>query len=163
MNLDHDFLQGEQIKWRKQKRSSPKVEDFFSPNLGEDQNKKGLHQKWSTFSRILVETCAQMHTRVKVLGGCRCWPSSNYWRDISPPGFGTSASNTCSCFRSLRTSVDLSPLSTCQRWCWCACWWWSRFYGTKTTETQILLSRPGFSLLSLPSRKVNWVALAQIC
>ena len=32
--------------------------------------KKGLHQIWNTlFPRILVETCAQMHTRVKLFGG----------------------------------------------------------------------------------------------
>ena len=54
------------------------------------------------FSRIQVDTYAQMHTRVKLLGGCRCRPYSNYWGgysqiiggDISSPGFGTPASKT---------------------------------------------------------------------
>ena len=51
MNLDHDFFQ--------------------VSKLSEDQ-KKGLHLKKENFvSQILVETCAQMHTKVKLLGGCR--------------------------------------------------------------------------------------------
>ena len=48
MNLDHDF--------------------FLVSKLSEDQ-KKGLHLKKENFvSQILVETCAQMHTKVKLLG-----------------------------------------------------------------------------------------------
>ena len=40
---------------------------LFSPSSGEDQKKtKGLHQK---FLRFKVETCAHMHTRVKLLEG----------------------------------------------------------------------------------------------
>ena len=98
------FCLGEQIKWRptKKKRKKEvfiKTETLFSPNLGEDQ-KKGLHQKSNTFFHqtqvktkkkrsspkiehffpvIQVDTYAQMHTRVKLLGGCRCRPCSNYW------------------------------------------------------------------------------------
>ena len=67
MNLDHDFVQvwkfsedqkknanrtlstnsGEDQKQKKyKKRSSSKIEHFFSPILGEDQKKKkGLHQE----------------------------------------------------------------------------------------------------------------------
>ena len=74
MNLDHDFVQ--------------------MSKLSEDQ-KKGLHQKWNTFfPRIQVDTYAQMHTSVKLLGGCKCRPYSNYWGDtvkllegVIPPGF----------------------------------------------------------------------------
>ena len=48
MNLDHDF--------------------FEVSKLSEDQ-KKGLHQKKENFvPQILVETCSQMHTKVKLLG-----------------------------------------------------------------------------------------------
>ena len=48
MNLDHDFFQ--------------------VSKLSEDQ-KKGLHLKKENFvPQILVETCAQMHTKVKLLG-----------------------------------------------------------------------------------------------
>ena len=48
-NLDHDFLQ--------------------ISKLSEDQ-KKSLHEKWSTFfPRIQVKACAQMHTSVKLLRG----------------------------------------------------------------------------------------------
>ena len=78
MNLDHDFFQ--------------------VSKLSEDQ-KKGLHLKKENFvPQILMETCAQMHTKVKLLGGCRCRLYSNYWGDavklgdISPHpllGFGT--------------------------------------------------------------------------
>ena len=49
MNLDHNFFQ--------------------VSKLSEDQ-KKGLHQNWKTFSpRILMKTSARMQTRVKLLGG----------------------------------------------------------------------------------------------
>ena len=64
----------------------------------EDQKekKKGLHQQWNTFfPRIQVETCAQMHTRVKLLGDADVDHTqiiggiqSNYWGNIPPsPGF----------------------------------------------------------------------------
>ena len=36
INLDHNFFSGEQIKLRPKKRSSPKMEHFFSPNSSED-------------------------------------------------------------------------------------------------------------------------------
>ena len=50
--------------------------------LSEDQ-KKGLHLKKENFvPQILVETCAQMHTKVKLLGG---YISSS---PSPPPGFG---------------------------------------------------------------------------
>ena len=47
----------------------------FSPHSVEDEKnnkniKKSLYQKWNAFfPRIQVKTCAQMHTRVKLLGG----------------------------------------------------------------------------------------------
>ena len=63
------------------------------------KTKKGLHLKKENFvPQILVETCAQMHTKVKLLGGCRCRLYSNYWGRYSqiggiylpiPPGFST--------------------------------------------------------------------------
>ena len=46
------------------------------------------------FPRIQVDTYVQMHITVKLLGGCRCRPYSNYWGEdsqifggIHPPGF----------------------------------------------------------------------------
>ena len=30
-------------------------------------------------SQIVVESCAQLHTKIKLLGGCRCRLYSNYW------------------------------------------------------------------------------------
>ena len=77
MNLDHDFFQ--------------------VSKLSEDQ-KKGLHQKKENFvPQILVETCAQMHTKVKLLGNADAdytkifgGIQSNYWGNISPiPPLGT--------------------------------------------------------------------------
>ena len=79
MNLDHDFFQ--------------------VSKLSEDQ-KKGLHLKKENFvPQILVETCAQMHTKVKLLGGMQVQTIlkllgeiQSYWGDISPHpplGFGT--------------------------------------------------------------------------
>ena len=47
------------------------MEQFFSPNSGEDQ-KKGLHQKWNTFSFAFKWTPT-----------LRCTPESNYWGGYS--------------------------------------------------------------------------------
>ena len=77
------FFSGEQIKRRpKKKRSLPKVEDFFPRIQVKTKTKKSSSLKMKHFfPRILLETCAEMHIRVKLLGGCRCRPSSNYWGD----------------------------------------------------------------------------------
>ena len=73
------FFSGTQIKWRPKKK-------IFTKN-------------GRLFSRNQVDTYAQMHTRIKLLGGYRCRPCSNYWGDTvkllggiypqSSPGFGT--------------------------------------------------------------------------
>ena len=80
MNLDHDFFQ--------------------VSKLSEDQ-KKGLHLKKENFvPQILVETCSQMHTKVKLLGDAGAdytgtqiigEDTVNLGGFISPPplGFGT--------------------------------------------------------------------------
>ena len=39
MNLDHHFFQMSKLSEEQKKRSSPKMEHFFSPNSGEDQKK----------------------------------------------------------------------------------------------------------------------------
>ena len=44
------------------------MQHFFSLNLSEDQ-KKVFDKNGTLFSRIQVDTYAQMHTRVKLLGG----------------------------------------------------------------------------------------------
>ena len=84
----------------KKKRSSPKMEYIFFPNSGEDQ-KKGLHQKWNTFSpnsstdlrsdahqsQIIGGDAGEDHTQ-NVGGGIQ----SHHWGEYippSPPGFGT--------------------------------------------------------------------------
>ena len=86
MNLDHDFVQVSKLREDQKKSCSPKMEHFFP--------------------RIQMETCAQMQTTVKILGGdadvdhtqiiggiqSNYWGiQSNYWGYIppSPPNFGT--------------------------------------------------------------------------
>ena len=76
------------------------MEHFFCPNSGEDQKQKRSSPEMEHFfSRIQVDTYAQWHTRVKLLGrGVQMQTilkllvgiQSIYWGDISPPGFGTS-------------------------------------------------------------------------
>ena len=67
MSLDYDFVQVSKLN-KDQKKVFTKNGTLFSPNLGEDQ-KKGLHQKRNPFfPQIQVDTYAQMHTRVKLLG-----------------------------------------------------------------------------------------------
>ena len=70
MNLDHDFFQVSKLSEDQKKKSSPNMEQvknkrkkvfptngtLFSPNS-------------SFFPQFQVETCAQMHTRVKLLEG----------------------------------------------------------------------------------------------
>ena len=95
--MEH-FLPRIQVKTKK--KNFTKNRTLFSPNSGKDTKKKGLHQTWDTFfPQIQVETCAQMHTRVKLLEGMRMETilnllggiQSNYSGGQSPPGFGTSA------------------------------------------------------------------------
>ena len=113
INLDHDFFQLSKLSEDQKKRSLQNMEDLsLSEFRWRSKQKKGLHQKWSTFFlRILVETCAQMHIKVKLLGGCRCGPSSNYWGDISPPGFGTSGSKPFESTRILTFESQLKKLN----------------------------------------------------
>ena len=67
MNLDHDFVQVSKLSENK-KKVFHEMEHFF-PQIQMKTKKKGLHQKWNTFfPRIQVDTYAQMHTRVKLLG-----------------------------------------------------------------------------------------------
>ena len=81
MKLDHDFVQVSKFSEDQKKRSSPKLEHFFP--------------------QIQVDTYAQMHSRVKLLGGDADIDhtkllggiQSNYWGDVSPPDFGTPDGN----------------------------------------------------------------------
>ena len=76
------------------------MEHFFPRiQVKTKKQKKGLHQKWNTyFPRIQVQTCAQIHTRVKLLEGMQMTTklkllgdTVKLLGDISPPGFGTTA------------------------------------------------------------------------
>ena len=86
-----------------QKKVFTKNGTHSSPNSGEDQKKKGLHpQMEHFFPRIQVLTCAQMHTRVKLLEGMQMKTilellgvysqiiGGIVYPPPSPPGFGTS-------------------------------------------------------------------------
>ena len=78
-------------------KKSPEMEHFFSPNSNEDQKKRSSPKMEHFFSRIHAETCAQMHTEVKLLEGMQMNTIlkllggilSNYWGDISPPRVST--------------------------------------------------------------------------
>ena len=82
----------------------PQPRFFQVSKLSEDQNKnknRSSPKMETFFPRIEVETCAQMHTRVKLLGGMQMKTilkllggiQSNYWGKYIPPGFGTLESN----------------------------------------------------------------------
>ena len=69
MNLDHDFVQVSKLSEEQNKGLHQKW-NTFSPNSGEDQTKKKVFTENGThFPRIQEDTSAQMHTRVKLLGG----------------------------------------------------------------------------------------------
>ena len=78
------------------------MEHFFPLNSGEDK-KKSLHQK---FPRIEEETCAHMHTGVKLLEGMQMKTIMGYSQiigvDISPLGFGTPGCVEVKCFHRLQ-------------------------------------------------------------
>ena len=101
MNLDHDFFQVSKLSedQKKKKRSSPKMEHFFS-RIQVKTKKRTLffpEFKWRPALRCTPES--------NYWGVCRCRPYSNYWGGYSqviggtyhpiPPslGFGTPAGN----------------------------------------------------------------------
>ena len=75
MNLDHDFVQVSKLSedQKKLKRSSPKMEHFFSPN-SRGHLRSDAHQ-----SQIIGGDANVDHTQT--IGGIL----SKYWEDISPP------------------------------------------------------------------------------
>ena len=62
MNLDHDVFQVGKLSEDQKKKVFTKNWSTLFPKFWSRPKKKGLHRK---FPRIQVETCAQMHTRVK--------------------------------------------------------------------------------------------------
>ena len=89
MNLHHEFVQVSKLS------EDQKMEHFFSPNSGEDQKKRSSPTMEDFFPRIQVETCAQMHARVKLLEGMQMKTilkllggiQSNYCWGIYPPSW----------------------------------------------------------------------------
>ena len=71
MNLDQDFFQVSKLSEDQKKGLHQKWNTtFFSLNSSEDQKKKRFSLEMEHFFlRIQVQTCAQMHTRVKLLEG----------------------------------------------------------------------------------------------
>ena len=95
MNLYHDFVQVSKLSENQKNETPPKMEHFFSPNSGEDKKKKVFTKNGTFFPPNSSEHLyAQMHTRVKLLGGDAdvdytqtIWGiQSNYW-GVYPPGF----------------------------------------------------------------------------
>ena len=83
MNLDHNFFQVYKLS-EGQKKVFTKIGRVFFPNSSEDQKKRSspklekfFSPTWSVADRLQV---IQIQTRVKLLGGMQ----SNYWGDISP-------------------------------------------------------------------------------
>ena len=83
------------MKTKKQKRSSPEMENFFS-RIQVKTKKKGLYQKWNTF---LVLTCAQMYTRVKLLEGMQMKTILKMLESIQPINWGIYPPIPVVCFK----------------------------------------------------------------
>ena len=66
MNLDHDFVQVSKLS-EDQKKGLLQNWSTFPPNSGEDK-KRSSPKMEHFFSRIQVDTYARMHTGVKLLG-----------------------------------------------------------------------------------------------
>ena len=69
MNLDHDLFQVSKLSENQKKGRHQKWNTFFPQiqvKTKKKKKEKGLHQKLPRFE---VETCAHMHTRVKLLEG----------------------------------------------------------------------------------------------
>ena len=100
MNPDQDFFQVSKLG-KDQKKVFTRNGTFFSPISGEDQKKRSSPEMEHFFPQIQVQTCAQMHTRVKLLEGMQMKTILRllgvYSQIIggiyppSPPGFGTPA------------------------------------------------------------------------
>ena len=103
MKLDHDFFHVIKLSEDQKQKSSPKNEEFLSPNFSKDQKKssprnekflspnssedkkKALHREPRSEEflfpilsedqkNVQTSSSAQMQTLVKLLGGCRCRP-----------------------------------------------------------------------------------------
>ena len=78
MNLDRHCFQVRKLSEDQKKRSLPKIQDFFSPNLSEDKKKqRSLPKIQECFSRTLVKT----KKRSKHHLALRCRVESNYWEE----------------------------------------------------------------------------------
>ena len=81
------------------KRSSPKLEGFFSPNSSEDQKNKVFTKIERLFSQNSSEDQRSDADQSQVIGGDADvyhtqiigGIQSNYWGRYIPPGFGTPA------------------------------------------------------------------------
>ena len=69
MNLDHDFFRVSKLNEDQKKGLRQKWNTFFPRVQVKTKKKKSSPKLEHFFPRIQVETCAQMHTRVKVSGG----------------------------------------------------------------------------------------------
>ena len=100
MNLNHDFVQVSKLSEHQKKRSSLKMEHFFSPNSS-GHVRSDAHQ-----SQIIGGDADVDHTQtiggdiVKLLGGY-----------IPPPGFGTPESKAVFTCLTIRFRSSLSNLS----------------------------------------------------
>ena len=79
MNLYHNFFQVRKFSEDQKKRSSPKLEEFFSPTSSEDQKTApNVIQPSDADQSQIIGGGVKMYTIIKLFGGC-------------PSGFGTPA------------------------------------------------------------------------
>ena len=69
MNLDHNFFHVSKLSEDQKKRSSPKLEDFFSPNSSEDQKKRSSPKLKDFFSSNSSQDQRSDAGRSQIIGG----------------------------------------------------------------------------------------------
>ena len=72
INLNHNFFQVSKLS--EDKKKTPEIEQFFPPNLSEDQKKRSSPKIEEFFSRNHVKNKKNVHTYPAL----RCRPESNY-------------------------------------------------------------------------------------
>ena len=88
MYLDHDFFRISKLSEDQKEKSSPKIEEFFSPISSKDQKKVQRPSSAQIQTIIKLLGGMRMQTTVKSLGGCSQIIGGDIF-PLSPPGFGT--------------------------------------------------------------------------
>ena len=98
MNLDQDFFQVSKLNEDQKKESSPEMENFFSPNIGEDQKNKVFTRNGTLFLSTDLRSDAHQSQCVggdadedhsQIVGGYTVKLLGEIYSPPSPPCFGT--------------------------------------------------------------------------